>query len=214
MTLDTELPPCHYTFKILLVGDSGVGKTCLLTRFTSDQYDGNVDATVGVDFGTKQLLIEDTDVKLTVWDTAGQERFRTLTSTFYRGAAGVIYVFDVTRRKTLESLEKSWMDEVDQHSTEADIVKMIVANKVDMREARQVTWEEGRNIARNLGCMYVETSAKNNIAVGNAFEELVLKILDTPSLVERAEAENGTSGVVHLDGCSDVDSLVYSPCYC
>eukprot|EP00877_Chromochloris_zofingiensis_P012214 jgi/Chrzof1/7246/Cz02g16110.t1 len=123
-------------------------------------------------------------VKLTVWDTAGQERFRTLTSSYYRGAQGIIFVYDVTRADTFENLENIWMKEVDIYSNIEDAVKMVVANKVDLEGHRAVTKEQGHDFARTNGCLYVETSAKANIAVSQAFEELVLKILETPALMD------------------------------
>eukprot|EP00877_Chromochloris_zofingiensis_P014669 jgi/Chrzof1/9456/Cz04g03230.t1 len=120
-----------YTFKVLLVGDSGVGKTCLLLRFISNKFEEKMNSTVGVDFAVKRMTLHDCNVKVTLWDTAGQERFRTLTTTFYRGAKGIIFVYDVTRRETLQSLENSWMDELEQYSPHPDVAKMVVANKVD-----------------------------------------------------------------------------------
>lgn len=173
-----------YLFKVLLVGDSAVGKSCLLMRFTADRFDEVTTSTIGVDFRVKYLTLGGRRVKLTVWDTAGQERFRTLTSSYYRGAQGIIFVYDVTRRDTFEDLERIWMKEVDIYSNIEDAVKMVVANKVDLQSTRAVSTEEGHAFARDNGCLYVETSAKVNIAVGQAFEELVQKILETPALLD------------------------------
>lgn len=172
-----------YLFKVLLVGDSGVGKSCLLMRFTSDRFDDVTTSTIGVDFRVKFMQLGDKQIKLTIWDTAGQERFRTLTSSYYRGAQGIIFVYDVCRRETFEDLEKVWMKEVDVYSNIEDAVKMVVANKVDLEAQREVTSQEGHDFARHHGCLYVETSAKTNIAVAQAFEELVHKIMETPALL-------------------------------
>ncbi|EFJ52758.1 RabC/Rab18 [Volvox carteri f. nagariensis] len=199
-----------FTIKILLLGDSGVGKTSLLTRFAHDSFDEKVASTIGVDFAVKKLSVYDKRVKLTVWDTAGQEKFRTLTSTFYRGAKGIILVYDVSRPDTLRHLEEQWMRELELYGTEADAVRMVVANKVDVGDARRVSWHEGSDFARRHGCLFVETSAKTNIAVANAFEELVLKILETPSLLEDAGAHSGT---VRLDSLQSGYG-VYDYCYC
>ncbi|CAD7701353.1 unnamed protein product [Ostreobium quekettii] len=177
-------------FKVLLVGDSAVGKSCLLMRFTTDRFDEHAASTIGVDFKIKYVTLKGQKLKLTIWDTAGQERFRTLTSSYYRGAQGIIFVYDVTRRETFESLGTVWLNEVEMYSTIEDAVKMVVANKVDMESNREVSKEEGTEFARQHGCLFVETSAKTNIAVQQAFEELVLKILDTPSLLT-----NGRSGL-------------------
>ncbi|MEW5319100.1 MAG: hypothetical protein WDW38_010270 [Sanguina aurantia] len=173
-----------FVFKILLIGDSGVGKSCLLNRFTSDRFDESTTSTIGVDFKVRRITCNGQVCKLTVWDTAGQERFRTLTSSYYRGAQGIVYVYDVTRRETFEDLAGVWMKEVEMYSTVDDLIQMVVANKVDLAIQRQVTSAEGHEFARTHGCLFVETSAKANIAVEQTFEELVLKILDTPSLVE------------------------------
>ncbi|KAF6253303.1 GTP-binding protein yptV3 [Scenedesmus sp. NREL 46B-D3] len=173
-----------HLFKVLLVGDSAVGKSCLLMRFTADRYDEVTTSTIGVDFRVKYLDVEGKRIKLAVWDTAGQERFRTLTSSYYRGAQGIILTFT--------DLESIWMKEVDIYSNVEAAVKMVVANKVDLESERQVSKQQGIDFARNMGCLYVETSAKTNVAVQQAFEELVLKILETPDLVNTAL---GTGGV-------------------
>mmetsp|Transcript_13303 Transcript_13303/g.26517 ORF Transcript_13303/g.26517 Transcript_13303/m.26517 type:complete len:204 (-) Transcript_13303:2385-2996(-) len=176
-------PQFDHTFKILLVGDSGVGKSSLLMRFATGEFD-ELQATIGVDFKAKIITVNGKKTKLTIWDTAGQERFRTLTSSYYRGAQGIIYVFDVTRRETFESLADVWMNEVEMYSTVEDSIKMIVANKTDLEELREVDTNECIEFAKKHGCLYVETSAKGNVAVDQAFEELVIKVLETPSLLE------------------------------
>lgn len=173
-----------HLFKILLVGDSGVGKSCILMRFTADRFDDSTVSTIGVDFRIKYTQFHGKKCKLSIWDTAGQERFRTLTSSYYRGAQGIIFVYDVTRRETFDNLEDIWMREVDMYSTVEDAVKMVVANKVDLEEQREVSEEEAHEFAKRHGCLFVETSAKENKAVSQAFEELVLKILETPGLLE------------------------------
>eukprot|EP01018_Ginkgo_biloba_P012384 Gb_26307 [translate_table: standard] len=155
-----------YLFKLLLIGDSGVGKSSLLLRFTSDSFD---------------------DISPTI---AGQERFRTLTSSYYRGAQGIILVYDVTRRETFTNLSDVWAKEVDLYSTNQDCIKMLVGNKVDRENDRAVSKKEGIALARQYGCLFLECSAKTRVNVENCFEELVLKILDTPSLL----AEGATGG--------------------
>jgi Ras-related protein Rab-18 len=180
-----------HLFKVLLVGDSLVGKSCLLTRFTTDRFDDKSTSTIGVDFRVKYMLLNGKRVKLTVWDTAGQERFRTLSSSYYRGAQGIILVYDVTERNTFENLERIWMKEVDIYSNVDDAVKMVVANKVDLDTQRAVSSAEGHDFARTHGCLYVETSAKTNLAVGQAFEELALKILETPALLDSVGIPQG-----------------------
>ncbi|ERN08815.1 ras-related protein RABC1 [Amborella trichopoda] len=177
-----------YLFKLLLIGDSGVGKSSLLLSFTSDTFD-DLSPTIGVDFKIKMLTLGGKRLKLAIWDTAGQERFRTLTSSYYRGAQGIILVYDVTRRETFTNLSDVWAKEVDLYSTNQDCIKMLVGNKVDKESERVVTKKEGIAFAREYGCLFIECSAKTRVNVQQCFEELVLKILDTPSLL--AEGSTG-----------------------
>jgi len=170
--------------QILLVGNSGVGKSCILMRFAQDKFLDSMTSTIGVDFRVKMMDVAGKRCKLSVWDTAGQERFRTLTSSYYRGAQGICFVYDVTRRESFEDLEAVWMREVELYSNVESAVQILVANKVDLSSERQVTTEEGHEFAQRHGCLFVETSAKANVAVGQAFEELLMKILDSPALIQ------------------------------
>ncbi|KAF4403705.1 hypothetical protein G4B88_002558 [Cannabis sativa] len=177
-----------YLFKLLMIGDSGVGKSSLLLSFTSDSFE-DLSPTIGVDFKVKYVNIGGKKLKLAIWDTAGQERFRTLTSSYYRGAQGIIMVYDVTRRDTFTALAEIWAKEIELYSTNQDCIKMLVGNKVDKESDRVVTKKEGINFARECGCLFIECSAKTRVNVQQCFEELVLKILDTPSLL--AEGSRG-----------------------
>lgn len=171
-----------HLFKIFLIGDSGVGKSSLLVRFTADTFD-DLSPTIGVDFKVKMMTLGGKKLKLTIWDTAGQERFRTLTSSYYRGAQGIILVYDVSRRATFTNLSDIWLKEVDRYSTNPDCIKMLIGNKVDLEEhERVVTKKEGIAFARQHGCLFLEASAKTSVNVQRCFDELVQKILDTPSL--------------------------------
>ncbi|KAF9680222.1 hypothetical protein SADUNF_Sadunf06G0098900 [Salix dunnii] len=171
------------SFKILLIGDSGVGKSSLLVSFISNSVE-DLAPTIGVDFKIKQLTVGGKRVKLTIWDTAGQERFRTLTSSYYRNAQGIILVYDVTRRETFTNLSDVWTKEVDLYSTNQDCVKMLVGNKVDKDSERDVTRDEGIALAEEHGCTFLECSAKTRENVAQCFEELALKIMKVPSLLE------------------------------
>jgi Ras-related protein Rab-18 len=175
--------------KILLVGDSGVGKSSLLMRFIDDTFE-EVSPTVGVDFKLKMLNVEGKKLKLTVWDTAGQERFRTLTSSYYRGAQGVVFVYDLTSTESFKNLEEIWQKEVDMYGTIDNSVKMIVGNKVDKESARAIAKEEGVRFAKEHGCLFLECSAKTKVRVQEAFDELIKGILETPGLL--GDAEGGT----------------------
>ncbi|XP_037366064.1 ras-related protein Rab-18 isoform X2 [Talpa occidentalis] len=124
------------TLKILIIGESGVGKSSLLLRFTDDTFDPELAATIGVDFKVKTISVDGNKAKLAIWDTAGQERFRTLTPSYYRGAQGVILVYDVTRRDTFVKLD-NWLSELETYCTRNDIVNMLVGNKIDKRQVQK-----------------------------------------------------------------------------
>ena len=118
-----------YTFKIVMIGDSGVGKSCILLRFADDKFNENFYATIGVDFRFKNVMVDDKSVKLQIWDTAGQERFKTITSAYYRGADGIIIVYDITDRNSFAHI-KDWLDDVNKY-TDNNPLKIIVGNKID-----------------------------------------------------------------------------------
>ncbi|KAK9282682.1 hypothetical protein L1049_010902 [Liquidambar formosana] len=142
----------------------------------------------GVDFKIKLLTVGGKRLKFTIWDTAGQERFGTLTSSYYRGAHGIILVYDVTRRETFTNLLDIWAKEVELYSTNQECIKMLVGNKVDRDSDRAVTSEEGMALAQEHKCLFLECSAKTRENVQQCFKELTLKILEVPSLLEKGSA--------------------------
>lgn len=163
-------------FKLLLIGDSGVGKTCLLFRFSDDAFNTTFISTIGIDFKIKTVELGGKKIKLQIWDTAGQERFHTITTSYYRGAMGIMLVYDITNGKTFENISK-WLRNIDEHANE-DVEKMILGNKCDMEDKRQVPKERGDGIAREHGIPFLETSAKANINVEKAFMDLAQAILN------------------------------------
>ena len=175
----------QYNFKILLIGDSSVGKTSILNSFTNGSFDLDIKNTIGVGVKTKHLKVKDKDTRLLIFDTAGQERFRTLTSGFYRGGHGILMVYDMTSRESFDNL-KYWMKEIIQYSTN-DPVIILISNKSDLKEKRTVSSLEGLSYAREQGAMYIEVSAKSNQGVKQAFDELLQKIIDIPSLCYQVE---------------------------
>jgi len=167
-------------FKLLLIGDSGVGKTCLLFRFSDDAFNTTFISTIGIDFKIKTIELGGKRIKLQIWDTAGQERFHTITTSYYRGAMGIMLVYDITSAKTFDNITK-WLRNIDEHANE-DVEKMILGNKCDMTDKRQVDKQKGEEIARQHSVPFLETSAKSNINVEKAFLDLTQAILNkTPS---------------------------------
>jgi len=168
--------------KLLLIGNSSVGKSSLLLRFSDKQWlpEDEASATIGVDFRVHKMEVKGRKVKLSVWDTAGQERFRTITASYYRGAQGVILVYDVSNRESFEALPR-WLSELDTYVS-PEVVKIVVGNKLDKEYSRQVPTAEGAAFAARMGCLFVEASAKTAVGVTETFSEVVERIIDTPSL--------------------------------
>jgi len=156
-----------YFFKILLIGDSGVGKSCLLLRFADDSWTDTHISTIGVDFKIKTLNIDGKTIKLQIWDTAGQERFRTITSSYYRGAQGIILVYDCTDQESFSNV-KQWMGEIDRYACE-NVNKLLVGNKTDLINEKVVDQATAKAFADSMGIPFIETSAKNATNVEQCF---------------------------------------------
>ncbi|CAL9184178.1 ras-related protein RABA1f-like isoform X2 [Musa acuminata AAA Group] len=163
-----------YLFKVVLIGDSGVGKSNLLSRFTRNEFSLESKSTIGVEFATRSIRVEEKVVKAQIWDTAGQERYRAITSAYYRGAVGALLVYDVTRHTTFENVER-WMKELRDH-TDSSIVIMLVGNKADLRHLRAVTVEDAKAFAESENSFFMETSALESTNVDNAFTEVLTQI--------------------------------------
>ncbi|VDD80373.1 unnamed protein product [Mesocestoides corti] len=162
-------------FKLMLIGDSGVGKTCILFRFVDDSFSSSFISTIGIDFKIKTVEIDGKRIKLQIWDTAGQERFQTITASYYRGAMGIMLVYSVTCRKSFENISK-WMSNITNLASD-EVEKIIVANKADMSDQRQVSEAEGLAVAEKYEVKHFETSAMNGTNVEAAFLELTRAIL-------------------------------------
>jgi len=165
-----------FLFKLLLIGDSGVGKSCLLLRFADDTYTESYISTIGVDFKIRTIELEGKTVKLQIWDTAGQERFRTITSSYYRGAHGIIVVYDVTNIDSFTSV-KQWLIEIDRYASEG-VNKLLVGNKSDLTSKKVVEYSVAKEFAEALNMPFLETSAKNATNVEQAFLLMAKKIKD------------------------------------
>ena len=185
-----------YKLKVVIVGDSGVGKTNLIKRFVTNSFNQNSKATVGVEFLSKSYRINDQVFKIEMWDTAGQERYKSITAAYYKGAKGALIVYDITQKTTFENISK-WMTEIKEKSSK-DMKVMIIGNKTDLKDERQVTTEEASLKAQDLGAPIMETSALDASNVKEAFydlmKEMYKEIRKKLDIVE-SQAETGKEGV-------------------
>ncbi|WUR02460.1 Ras-related protein RAB1A [Vairimorpha necatrix] len=169
---------CKYLFKFILIGTSGVGKTCLMTRFADEIYESNQASTIGVDFKIKTINLNNTKIKLQIWDTAGQERFRAIVSNYYRGAHGILVVFDMTNKDSFISLDE-WINEIKKNTKES-VEIMILGNKIDKEEEIVVSEKEIEEFLEKHKIKkecFIKTSAKENIQVNSAFESLAGRLM-------------------------------------
>ena len=163
-------------YKILILGDSSVGKTCFLTRYADDRFEDTNIATTGMDYKLKNITLENgKTVKLQIWDTLGQDRFRSITKNYYKGAHGIILIYDITERKTFESVS-NWVKTIRDEADEK-VVIVLAANKSDFEEKRQVSKEEGEKLAQDLNLTFFECSAKDNKNINETFDDLVAKLI-------------------------------------
>ena len=159
-----------FIFKVLLLGNSDVGKSSLLLRYVDSVWSDTFVPTIGVDFKVKTIEIGGKKVKLQIWDTAGQERFRTVVSTYFRGAHGIFLIYDITNRDSFKNLE-NWLIEIEKNASE-NVLKILIGNKNDLEDERDITPDEGKAFANRNGMQFIETSAKMNTNVNEAFETL------------------------------------------
>eukprot|EP00630_Chrysocystis_fragilis_P003728 CAMPEP_0197388546 /NCGR_PEP_ID=MMETSP1165-20131217/1137_1 /TAXON_ID=284809 /ORGANISM="Chrysocystis fragilis, Strain CCMP3189" /LENGTH=203 /DNA_ID=CAMNT_0042913893 /DNA_START=203 /DNA_END=814 /DNA_ORIENTATION=- len=159
--------PFDLQIKLLMIGDSAVGKTSLLLRYANDTFSSTFITTIGIDFKIKTIDLDGKRVKLQIWDTAGQEQFRTITRSYFRGAQGIVLVYDITDRGTFNSV-RSWMSQINDHA-DAQVNRVLIGNKCDFESARQVSIEEGQRLAEEYGVNFFETSAKNDVNVTECF---------------------------------------------
>eukprot|EP01126_Amoeba_proteus_P007400 TRINITY_DN12665_c0_g1_i2.p1 TRINITY_DN12665_c0_g1~~TRINITY_DN12665_c0_g1_i2.p1 ORF type:complete len:315 (-),score=49.71 TRINITY_DN12665_c0_g1_i2:78-956(-) len=156
-----------YLFKFIIIGDTAVGKSCLLLQFAESRFQPSHDMTIGVEFGTKTVIVDDTQIRLQIWDTAGQESFRAITRSYYRGAAGALLVFDITRRDSFNQLD-GWLSEASKHGNEGMVI-VLIGNKTDLESRRAVSTAEIEDFARRNNLLCLETSAKTATNVEEAF---------------------------------------------
>lgn len=191
--MSTTLEDYDYLFKLLVIGDSGVGKSSLVQRFADDTFVDTYISTIGVDFKIKTVMIQDKKVKLQIWDTAGQERFRSITSSYYRGSHGIIMVYDMTDYESFQHVA-SWKNEVEKYAMHT-VRLSLVGTKADLKMKRMVTHEDIQDLSSRLDDVpHFEVSAKNNVCVGDIFHDMGARLLRDSS----TRLENHDKPVIHL----------------
>jgi Ras-related protein Rab-11A len=183
MADDSEGEAEEYLFKVVIIGDSAVGKSNLLSRYARNEFNLHSKATIGVEFQTQSMDIDGKEVKAQIWDTAGQERFRAVTSAYYRGAFGALLVYDISRRSTFDNVGR-WLQELNKFNaahSDTTVAKMLVGNKCDLENIREVPTEEGKALAEAEGLFFMETSALDSTNVKTAFEMVIKEIYSSVS---------------------------------
>ena len=190
----------NYLFKVLILGDSFVGKTNMLKRFLDDEFDMNTKETVGVEFGSKNFILGEKEdiVKAQIWDTAGQERYRSVTKAYYKGAKGALLVYDITRKSTFENID-NWLIDL-RTNADIDILIILIGNKSDLIDTREITEEEARTKAEQYNIAFLETSAKTGDNINKAFTQLIeqVYIANMSMLQSNVEIEANNEDGVNL----------------
>ena len=199
-----------YLFKLLLIGNSSVGKSSLLVRFVDDVWEENFVPTIGVDFKLKTLDVNGKKVKLQIWDTAGQERFKNITASYYRGGNGVLVVYDITDRDSFTNLT-SWLIEIEKNANK-NVFKLLIGNKNDLESERKVTTEEGKEFADSNGMKFIETSAKTADKVYEAFELLTQEIIKNNLNKDKVITNKATERKIELNKGADLNKKKKEGC--
>ena len=164
-----------YLFKVLLIGNSSVGKSSLLLRFVDNQWNDLFVPTIGVDFKIRTMEIDNKNVKLQIWDTAGQERFKNITASYYRGAHGIFVVYDISDTESFKNIN-NWLIEIEKNANK-NVYKILVGNKCDLEDKRTVSYQQGKELAETYGMQFIETSAKSNTNVDEGFHLLGREVM-------------------------------------
>ena len=179
-----------YIFKVLLIGNSDVGKSSLILRYVDQIWNDVFVPTIGVDFKVKSIEVAQKLVKMQIWDTAGQERFRNVISSYFKGAHGILLIYDITCRESFKELE-NWLGEVERHAS-SQVLKILIGNKCDLEEKREIQKDEGEAFAMRNGMQFIETSAKNNTNVSEAFEALAKIMVESSNKRNAIKIEKKT----------------------
>ena len=186
-------------FKIVLIGDTSVGKTNILSKYLTDEFDPESKATVGVEFGTKNFKIENNIVKVQIWDTAGQERYRSITTAYYRGAAAIIICCDCTNRESFDNI-KNWIEEISKYTDNDSVDKIVFLNKCDLNEERCIKKEEIEQSEKENGIKILEVSAKTGEGIDAGFEYIINKLIDKNTQKD-SNTLNLQAGIGNKGGC-------------
>ena len=201
MTDDSE----HYEhlYKIIIIGDSGVGKSNILGRYLHNEFRQDTKSTVGVEFGSKKVKVGESNIKLQIWDTAGQERYRSITSAYYKGSKGCFIVYDITSNQSFDDVEK-WYEEIIKKADKGTSI-ILVGNKCDLENERKVTIEMGQNKAKNLNCPFFETSALANTKIETVFQTITEDIYNRCKNERNADDDDDDYEIVPKDDKKNIN---------
>ncbi|GAM19191.1 hypothetical protein SAMD00019534_023660 [Acytostelium subglobosum LB1] len=205
-----------YLYKIVLIGDSGVGKSNLLSRFTRNEFSLETKSTIGVEFATRSIVTESKTIKAQIWDTAGQERYRAITSAYYRGAVGALLVYDIAKQATYKSVER-WLTEL-RENADRNIEIMLVGNKSDLRHLREVSTDEAKEFSEKHNLLFIETSALDSSNVDVAFQTILTQIYHkmnrraTVATVETHQEISHNTNIIDVSAQSGTKKEPGCPC--
>ena len=178
-------------FKILLIGDLGVGKSCVILRYVEGDFPGNIMSSIGVDFKTKQIELDDHSIKMQIWDTAGHEKFRTITTSYYKSAQAIIILYDITQKSSFDHI-RNWITEIDKFGKQG-VLKVIVGNKLDLENNRKISKEDAENLALKYGSKLWEVSAKDNTNIEEMFVDTIKTLLEKNSKIISESSSMGNN---------------------
>ncbi len=178
-------------FKILLIGDLGVGKSCVILRYVEGDFPGNIMSSIGVDFKTKQIELDDHSIKMQIWDTAGHEKFRTITTSYYKSAQAIIILYDITQKSSFDHI-RNWITEIDKFGKQG-VLKVIVGNKLDLENNRKISKEDAENLALKYGLKLWEVSAKDNTNIEEMFVDTIKTLLEKNSKIISESSSMGNN---------------------
>ena len=178
-------------FKILLIGDLGVGKSCVILRYVEGDFPGNIMSSIGVDFKTKQIELDEHSIKMQIWDTAGHEKFRTITTSYYKSAQAIILLYDITQKSSFDHI-RNWITEIDKFGKQG-VLKVIVGNKLDLENNRKISKEDAENLALKYGVKLWEVSAKDNTNIEEMFVDTIKTLLEKNSKIISESSSMGNN---------------------